>query len=74
MSMGPLCVLLGEVSIQVFCQVFIWIVCLKNIEHSHNATGKELTTTLIWVIIIIHQTQHIIIFSVFSPTVWRSRN
>ena len=28
MSLGPLCVLLGEVSVQVLCPFFNWIVCL----------------------------------------------
>ena len=32
MSLGPLYVLLGEVSIQVFCPFFNWIVCLPGVE------------------------------------------
>ena len=32
MYMGPLYVLLGEVSIQVFCPFFNWIVCLPGVE------------------------------------------
>ena len=32
MSMGPLYVLLGEVSTQVHCPFFNWIVCLPGVE------------------------------------------
>ena len=32
MSLGPLYVFLGEVSIQVLCQTFNWIVCLLDVE------------------------------------------
>ena len=32
MSLGPLYVLLGEVSIQVFCPFFNWVVCLPGVE------------------------------------------
>ena len=32
MSLGPLYVFLGEVSIQVFCPFFSWIVCLPGVE------------------------------------------
>ena len=32
MSVGPLYVLLGEVSVQVFCPFFNWIVCLPGVE------------------------------------------
>ena len=32
MSMGHLYVLLGEVSIQVFCPFFNWVVCLLGVE------------------------------------------
>ena len=32
MSMGHLYVLLGEVSFQVFCPFFNWIVCLPDVE------------------------------------------
>ena len=32
MSLGPLYVLLGEVSVQVFCPFFNWIVCLPGVE------------------------------------------
>ena len=31
-SMGPLCVLVGEVSVQVLCPFFNWIVCLPGTE------------------------------------------
>ena len=30
--MGPLCVLLGEVSYQVLCPFFNWVVCLPGVE------------------------------------------
>ena len=32
MSLGPLCVLHGEVSVQVLCPLFNWIVCLPGVE------------------------------------------
>ena len=32
MSLGPLSVLLGEVSVQVLCPFFNWIVCLPGVE------------------------------------------
>ena len=32
MSMGPLYVLLGEMSIEVLCPFFIWVVCLPGVE------------------------------------------
>ena len=32
MSLGPLYVLLGEVSVQVLCPLFNWIVCLSGVE------------------------------------------
>ena len=32
MSLGPLCVLLGEVSVQVLCPFLNWIVCLPGME------------------------------------------
>ena len=32
MSLGPLYVFLGEVSVQVFCPFFNWIVCLPGVE------------------------------------------
>ena len=32
MSLGPLYVLLGEMSLQVLCQLFNWIVCLPGVE------------------------------------------
>ena len=32
MSLGPLYVLLGEVSIQVLCPFFNWVVCLSRVE------------------------------------------
>ena len=32
MSLGPLCVLLGEVSVQVLCPFLNWIVCLPGVE------------------------------------------
>ena len=32
MSIGPLYVLLGEVSIQVLCPFFNWIVCLPSVK------------------------------------------
>ena len=32
MSLGPLYVLLGEVSVQVLCPFFNWIVCLLGVE------------------------------------------
>ena len=35
MSMGPLYVLLGEVSVQVLCSFFNWIFCLPGVE-SHE--------------------------------------
>ena len=31
MSMGPLYILLGEVSVQVLCPFFNWIVCLPGV-------------------------------------------
>ena len=31
MSLGPLYVLLGEVSVQVLCPLFNWIVCLLDV-------------------------------------------
>ena len=31
-SMGPLYVLLGEVSVQVLCPFFNWIVCFPGVE------------------------------------------
>ena len=34
MSLGPLYVLLGEVSFQELCQFFNWIVCLPGVESS----------------------------------------
>ena len=32
MSLGPLYVLLGEISVQVLCPFFNWIVCLPGVE------------------------------------------
>ena len=32
MSLGPLCVLLGNVSVQVFYPLFNWVVCLPGVE------------------------------------------
>ena len=32
MSMGSLCVLLGEVLVQVLCPFFNWVVCLPGVE------------------------------------------
>ena len=32
MSLGPLYVLLGEVSVQVLCPFFNWVVCLPVVE------------------------------------------
>ena len=32
MSLGPLYVLLGEVSVQMLCKFFNWIVCLPGVE------------------------------------------
>ena len=32
MSLGPLYVLLGEVSVQVLCPFFNWVVCLPGVE------------------------------------------
>ena len=32
MSLGPLYVLLGEVSVQVFCPFFNWVLCLSGVE------------------------------------------
>ena len=32
MSLGPLCILLGVVSVQVFCPFFNWVVCLPGVE------------------------------------------
>ena len=32
MSLGPLYVLLGEVSVQVLCPLFNWAVCLPGVE------------------------------------------
>ena len=32
MSLGPLYVFLGEVSVQVLCPVFNWVVCLPGVE------------------------------------------
>ena len=39
MSLGPLYVLLGEVSVQVLCPFFNWVVCLpKKIKLDHQLT------------------------------------
>ena len=32
MSLGPLYVLLRELSVQVFCQFFNWVVCLPGVQ------------------------------------------
>ena len=32
MPVGPLYVLLGEVSVQVLCPLFNWVVCLPGVE------------------------------------------
>ena len=32
MSLGPLCILLGVVSVQVFCPFFNWVVCLPEVD------------------------------------------
>ena len=32
MSLGPLYILLGEVSFQVLCTFFNWVVCLPGVE------------------------------------------
>ena len=32
MSLGPLYVLLGEASVQVFCPFFNWVFCLPGVE------------------------------------------
>ena len=32
MSLGPLYVFLGEVSVQVLCQFFNWVICLPGME------------------------------------------
>ena len=32
MSLGPLYVLLGDVSVQVLCPFFNWVVCLQRVE------------------------------------------
>ena len=32
LSLGPLYVLLGEVSVQVFCPFFNWVVCLPIVQ------------------------------------------
>ena len=32
MSLGPLYVFLGEVSVQVLCPIFNWVVCLPGVE------------------------------------------
>ena len=32
MSLGPLYVLLGELSVQVFCSFFNWVFCLTGVE------------------------------------------
>ena len=32
MSLGPLYVLLGEVSVQILCPFFNWVVCLPGVE------------------------------------------
>ena len=34
MSLGPLYVFLGEVSVQVLCPFFNWVVCLPGVELS----------------------------------------
>ena len=39
MSMGPLYVLLGEVSIQVLCPFFIWVVCLPGVQLCFSLCG-----------------------------------
>ena len=32
MSLGPLYVILGDVSVQVFCPFFNWVVCLSGVQ------------------------------------------
>ena len=50
MSLGPLYVLLGEVSIQVPCPFFNWIVCLPGVE-SYEFFIYFGDQTLVWYII-----------------------
>ena len=41
MSLGPLYVFLGEVSLQVLCPFFNWVVCLPGVEYlGINLTKK----------------------------------
>ena len=36
MSLGPLYVFLGEVSVQVLCPFFNWVICLPGVESCEN--------------------------------------
>ena len=43
MSLGPLCVLLGEVSVQIFCPFFNWVFCLpSNVSHMSSLYVLEI--------------------------------
>ena len=42
MSLGPLYVLLGEVSVQVFCPFFNWVVCLPKWSHVSSSYILEI--------------------------------
>ena len=44
MSLGPLYVLLGKVSVQVLCPFFNWIVCLPHVELCEFLTYLEIKT------------------------------
>ena len=42
MYLGLLYVLLGEMSVQVFCPFFNWIVCLPGVEHGSSLYTLEI--------------------------------
>ena len=50
MSLGPLYVLLGEVSVQVFCPFCNWVVCLPGVESCEFFT-YFVDQTLVWGVI-----------------------
>ena len=41
MSLSPLYALLGEVSVQVFCPFFNWVVCLPGVESCDFTPGRQ---------------------------------
>ena len=44
MSLGPLYVFLGEVSVQVLCPFFNWVVCLPGVESGSNLSVHQQTS------------------------------